>query len=54
MCTQCMMGVVTAGAAATGTRAWLASRLPPRTLKRATVALLALAIVAAGTLSGSG
>ena len=28
--------------------------VPPKTLKRATIALLALAVVAAATLSGSG
>jgi hypothetical protein len=53
MCVQCMMGAMTAGAAATGTRAWLARRLGPRALKRATVALLGLALLAAATLSGS-
>jgi hypothetical protein len=54
MCANCMMAATTAGAAATGARAWLAGRVSARTLKRATVVLLTLAVVAAATLSGSG
>ena len=53
MCVQCMMGAMSAGAAATGTRAWLAGRVTPRVLRRTTALLLALAVVAAATLSGS-
>ena len=54
-----MMGAMTAGAAATGTRSWLATRhwswLTPERMKRVTIALLILALVAASTiLSGSG
>jgi hypothetical protein len=59
MCVQCMMGAMSAGAAVTGTRSWLATRrwawLTPDRLKHVTVALLVLALVAASTiLSGSG
>jgi hypothetical protein len=51
---QCMAGAMTAGAAATGVRAWLAGRLSPQMLKRISVGLLTLAVLAAATLSGSG
>ena len=54
MCMQCMAGAMTAGAAATGLRAWLASRLPRLALRRMTVVLLALAVLAAGFASGAG
>lgn len=54
MCAQCMMAAMTAGAGATGARSWLAARVTPKTLKRATVVLLSLAFFAAATLSGSG
>jgi hypothetical protein len=53
MCMQCMATAMTAGAATTGVRAWLAARNPcwltPRRLKRATVAILAAGVLAAGT-----
>jgi hypothetical protein len=59
MCVQCMAGAMTAVGAASGTRAYLASRglrwLTPRRLRALTIALGAAAIVASGTLmSGSG
>jgi hypothetical protein len=51
------MTAATAGAGATGVRAWLATRhfawLTPRRLRRATMMLLAGAVLAAGTLGGS-
>ena len=58
MCMQCMMGAMTAGAAASSTRGWLATRtwvwLTPERLRAITVALLVTALVAAATvLSGS-
>jgi hypothetical protein len=56
MCTQCMMGAMTAGAGATGIRAWLALRRPrwltPERFRVITVALLASALVASATLIG--
>jgi hypothetical protein len=59
MCMQCMMGAMTAGAAATGTRSWLATRrwawLTPVRLRRITIGLLVVALVASATvLSGTG
>lgn len=56
---QCMMGAMTAGAAATGTRSWLATRrwawLTPVRLRRTTIGLLVAALVASATvLSGTG
>jgi hypothetical protein len=59
MCMQCMMGAMTAGAAASSTRGWLATRrwawLTPERLRAITVALLVGALVASATvLSGSG
>jgi len=59
MCAQCMMGAMTAGAGATGARSWLATRewswLTEQRLKRITVAIIAIALLAAATLlSGSG
>jgi hypothetical protein len=52
MCAQCMSAAVTAGAAATGLRAWLAAKarpwLSPRALKVVTAVLLAGAVVASG------
>jgi hypothetical protein len=58
MCVQCMMGAMTAGAAASGTRSWLATRrwawLTPERMRAVTVALLVAALVASATvLSGS-
>jgi len=59
MCMQCMMGAMTAGAAATGTRSWLATRrwawVTPVRLRRITMGLLVAALVASATvLSGTG
>jgi hypothetical protein len=52
VCMQCMAGAMTAGAAATGTRAYVAARRPswltPTALRRLTVCLLVLAVIAAG------
>jgi hypothetical protein len=58
MCVQCMMGAMTAGAAASGTRSWLATRrwawLTSERMRAVTVALLVAALVASATvLSGS-
>jgi hypothetical protein len=54
---QCMIGAMGAGAGATGTRAWIAHRgyrwMTPRRLRAITAALLAGALIAASTLSGS-
>lgn len=56
MCMQCVAGVATAGAAATGVRAWLATRgfdwLTARRLKRITACLIALAVVASSLVIG--
>jgi hypothetical protein len=53
MCMQCVAGVTTAGVAATGTRAWLATRswawLTPARMKAITIALLVTALVVAST-----
>lgn len=53
MCMQCMATAMTAGAAATGMRAWIASHTPhwmtPRRLKIATAAILAVGVLAAGS-----
>jgi hypothetical protein len=49
-----MMGAMTAGAGATGARAWLAARLPPRVMKPVTVLLMVAGLAVAATLSGSG
>lgn len=59
MCIQCMMGAMTAGAGATGIRAWLAARgfawLTPRRLRAVTAVLLGAALVLAAVgLGGSG
>jgi hypothetical protein len=58
MCMQCMAGAMTAGAAATGTRSYLAARvgawtwLTPRVLRWSTRGLLGGGVVAAGVLLG--
>jgi hypothetical protein len=59
MCMQCMAGAMTAVGAASGARAYLASRrfrwLTPSRLRTITVALALAAVVASATLlSGSG
>src|SRR2546423_13926950 len=57
VCMQCLIGAMGAGAGATGTRAWVAHRgfrwMTPGRLRAITVALLAGALIAASTLSGS-
>jgi len=58
MCAQCMMSAMTSAAAATGIRSWLATRhwswLSPLLLKRITVTLLVIALVASALIvSGS-
>jgi polyferredoxin len=57
MCVQCMMTAMTSVAAASGTRSWLAQRradwLTPRRLRYITLALFTVAILVAGTMSGS-
>lgn len=56
MCVQCMLGAMTAGSAATGTRSWLATRrwswLTPVRLRRVTVGLLGSALVTSAFLVG--
>jgi hypothetical protein len=56
---QCMMGAMSASAAATGTRSWLATRrwawLTPQWLRRITFGLIGAALILSATvLSGSG
>jgi hypothetical protein len=50
---QCMASAMTAGAAATGMRAWLNTHTPswmsPRRMKMATAAILTAGILAAGS-----
>jgi hypothetical protein len=50
---QCMATAMTAGAAATGMRAWIATHTPswmtPRRLKITTAAILAVGVLAAGS-----
>lgn len=58
MCVQCMAGALTAGAAATGARAWIAAHAPrwmtPQRLRTVTVTLLGTALLlSASLLSGS-
>ena len=52
MCAQCMATAATATAAATGVRAWAAAQSPawltPPRLRALTIALIAIAITAAG------
>jgi hypothetical protein len=54
---QCVAGAMTAGAAATGTRAWIVSHagawLTPRRQTLLTRSLIATGIVAAGVLGAS-
>jgi hypothetical protein len=53
MCMQCMASAMTAGAAATGTRTWVAAHKPPwltaGRLKVVTAAILAAGVLAAGS-----
>jgi hypothetical protein len=58
MCVQCMMGAMSAGAAVTGTRSWLATRrwawLTPERLRHVTIALVVAGLALSATvLSGS-
>lgn len=58
MCVQCVAGAMTAGAAASGTRAWIAAHAPrwitPARMRAITVTLLSVALVLSATvLSGS-
>jgi hypothetical protein len=52
MCVQCLAGAMAAGAAATGTRAWLATHaahwLTPRRKRALTVVLILAGVLAAG------
>ncbi len=53
MCMQCMASAMTAGAAATGMRAWIATHSPSwmtqRRLKLTTAAILAAGVLASGS-----
>ena len=53
MCMQCMASAMTAGAAVTGGRAWLATHTPswmtPKRLKMATTGILVAGVLAAGS-----
>lgn len=53
MCVQCIASASVAVGGATGLRAWLATRtwISPRALKRATVALLSGAVLAAAVIT---
>jgi hypothetical protein len=57
MCMNCMMGAMSAGATATGLRAWLVARQPrwltPSRQRRLTFMLLALGVLAAGVIGPS-
>jgi hypothetical protein len=57
MCVQCMIAAMSSSTVATGTRAWLARHhfawLTPVRMKRITIALIALGLVAS-TLFASG
>lgn len=52
MCVQCLAGAMTAGAAATGMRAWIVahagSRLTPRRKRGITAVLVTAGVLAAG------
>jgi hypothetical protein len=48
VCVQCVAGAMTAGVAATGMRAWLATRLSPRLRRALTWALIVGGVLAAG------
>ncbi len=56
MCAQCAMGAMTAGAAATGMRAWLVARSPSwltaRRRRAVTGVLLGAGVLAAGLVTG--
>jgi hypothetical protein len=48
MCVHCMAGALTAGAAATGLRAYVVARLGPRTRRALTALLITGGVLAAG------
>ena len=58
MCVQCMLTAMSSVAAASGTRTWLGRKradwLTPRRLRFITIGLFAVAVLVAGTMSGSG
>ena len=58
MCGQCMLTAAAATATATGLRGWLAAHsyrwLTPARLRRITLALVIIAILVSGTMSGTG
>lgn len=57
MCMQCMAGAMTAGATATGVRAWLVARAPrwltERRRRAMTVTLVACGVLAGGAIGPS-
>ena len=57
MCMQCMIGAMSAGATATGLRAWLVARQPrwltPSRQRRLTCMLLVVGVLAAGVIGPS-
>ena len=57
MCMQCMIGAMSAGATATGPRAWLIARksrwLTPSRQRHVTYALIALGVLAASVIAPS-
>jgi len=57
MCMQCMIGAMTAGAGASGARAWLGQRglrwLTPARLRRITIALVVASLAVSSLISGS-
>jgi hypothetical protein len=56
MCMQCMLGAMSAGATATGTRAWLKHMAPrwltPKRMRAVSIALIAAALVASTVVLG--
>jgi hypothetical protein len=57
MCVQCMLGAMTAGAGASGARAWLATRFPtwmsPSRRRQVSRVLLVAGVLAAGIVGPS-
>ena len=57
MCMQCMIGAMSAGATASGLRAWLIARAPrwltPARQRRLTYMFVALGVLAAGMIGPS-
>ena len=58
MCAQCMATAAAAVGSASGLRGWLVARaftwLTPARLRLITIALMVVAVLVAGTMSGSG